>query len=437
MIFAILVIILVGVIAFFHYTQGFWSATLSAIIAVIAAVLAIGYHENVVDSLLKGKMADYAHAISLVAVFGLSYLILRIIVDKAIPGNLRLPVILDKVGAGVMGFVAAIFSVGVVAVAAQALPFGPSVAGYTRFEMTEDRDVSVVVPNRQSQEYPIADQLDQDTFTDETHKGLLLPVDDWVVGLVSHLSDGGSLAGTRPLTDVHPAYLDELFAQRLGIQAGAMHVASNAAKKQVDVRGVFRAPAPLPQADGETSNTRPNNKVVKWPEPKKDETLLVLRIGFNDGTADSGKAPEYVRFSTGSIRLLARSEEEGSKNYYPVGTVDGGAMLLANRMDDFLFTSEGAAADVAFIVKTDDVIEGKPDEGKAKIKDGVFVEVKRLAREDLSGKPVEDGIKPDKSVNVLRKQGVVDAAKKALTAPPPPNEAKAAEKPAEEPPAAP
>ena len=111
MVFGIIIIALIGVIAFFHYTQGFWSATLSAVCAVFAAALAVGYHENVVNTLLKGKMADQANAIAIVAVFALTYLILRIIFDKAIPGNLRLPVIVDKIGAGIMGFFAAIFSV--------------------------------------------------------------------------------------------------------------------------------------------------------------------------------------------------------------------------------------------------------------------------------------------------------------------------------------
>src|SRR4051794_26490832 len=148
MIFAIIIIVLVGFVAFFHYTQGFWSATLSAMITIFAAALAVGYHESVVDTLLKGKMSDQANAIALVGIFALTYLILRVIADKAIPGNLRLPVILDKVGAGIMGFIAAIFAVGIVAVAAQTLPFGPGVAGYVRYPMHEDREVAISIPGK-------------------------------------------------------------------------------------------------------------------------------------------------------------------------------------------------------------------------------------------------------------------------------------------------
>jgi Colicin V production protein len=411
MIFAIIILALIGVVTFFHYTQGFWSATLSAIVAILAAVLAVSYHESVVDTLLKGKMADQANAIALVGVFGLTYLILRTIFDKAVPGNLRLPVILDKAGAGIMGFIAAIFSVGVVAVAAQTMPFGVDVGGYTRYRLSDDREVAVAITGKQQhQDVPISNQLDEDAFSDETRKGLLLPVDQWVVSTVSHLSDGGSLSGKRALRDVHPDYLDEMFAQRLGIQPGGKLVATNAAgKKQVEVKGLFRAPDQLPQLDADLANSRPNNKVVKWPEPKKGEMILVVRVGFNSGTGDGSKAPAYVRFSPGSIRLLVKSEEDGPKNYFPIGTIEGGTTLFANRIDDFLFTSEGSSVDAAFLVKEADVLEGKEN----KIKEGTFIEVKRLARENLGGKKVESGIGPDKSVNVIRKPAVGAAAAKS------------------------
>ncbi|HEV2295247.1 MAG TPA: CvpA family protein [Tepidisphaeraceae bacterium] len=413
-IFAIIIIVLVGVIAFFHYTQGFWSATLSAIIAVIAAVLAIGYHESVVNTLLKGRISDYAHAFALVAIFGLTYLILRAIIDKVIPGNLRLPVIVDKVGAGMMGIVAAIFSVGVVAVAAQAMPFGPEIGGYARYEMTDEREAAIQVAGKQQyQDIVTLPQVESNALDEEaTKKKLLLPVDEWVIGLVSHLSDGGSLAGKRQLEEVHPNYLDELFAQRLGIQVGANRVAINEPKQQVQIDGLFRAPPTIPQFDSDITSARPDGKPVTWPAPKDGEMYLVARVKFLGG-ADSGKPPEFVRFSPGSIRLVARSDEEGAKNYFPIGTVENGSMLFTNRIDDYLFVSEGQAADVVFLVRSDEVLEGKTN----KVKEGVFIEVKRLAREDLSGKTVDEGIKPDASVSVLRKTGIVAGAAKGSGTP--------------------
>ena len=42
MIFSVILFALAGVVAFFQYVQGFFSATISAILAVIAAIVAHG-----------------------------------------------------------------------------------------------------------------------------------------------------------------------------------------------------------------------------------------------------------------------------------------------------------------------------------------------------------------------------------------------------------
>src|SRR6476620_6623566 len=127
MIFGIIIIAAVGGIAYYHYAQGFFSATFSAIIAIIAAALAISFHEQVVMSLLGGKMADFANAMVLVGIFALVYILLRTLTDKAVPGQIRLPVIVDRIGGGAMGVVAGVFTAGIFALAAQSLPFGPAI----------------------------------------------------------------------------------------------------------------------------------------------------------------------------------------------------------------------------------------------------------------------------------------------------------------------
>src|SRR5262245_36905201 len=111
MILTLIVLVLVGVITFFHYVQGLFSAALSAMIAVIASVVAFAFHEPIVRML--GKFPEYSPAIAMVLVFAICYGLLRFLFDKYIPGNVQVPLILDKVGAAIMGLVAAMFSVGV------------------------------------------------------------------------------------------------------------------------------------------------------------------------------------------------------------------------------------------------------------------------------------------------------------------------------------
>src|SRR5688500_4840937 len=143
MILGVVIIALLAGVAYFHYAQGFFSATLSAICAVIAAVIAVGYHEVAVQSLLQGAAADYAHALCLCAIFGGVYIGLRLLFDKAIPGNIRLPVMVDRVGGAAMGVIAGIFTAGIVALAAQMLPFGPTVGGFARYAVEDRPEINV------------------------------------------------------------------------------------------------------------------------------------------------------------------------------------------------------------------------------------------------------------------------------------------------------
>src|SRR5690242_163612 len=107
MLFSIIVILIILAVAYFQYAQGFFSATLSAVCAVFAALIAFSFYEPLVNTVLQGKMADQSHSLALVVLFALSYVILRVIFDKAVPGNIAVPLLVDKVGAGLMGVVTA------------------------------------------------------------------------------------------------------------------------------------------------------------------------------------------------------------------------------------------------------------------------------------------------------------------------------------------
>jgi hypothetical protein len=182
MVMAVVAILMVGVVAYFHYVQGIFSAVLSAILAVIAAMLAFSYHEVLARAFLASKIPNAAHALSLVALFGVIYMVLRVIFDSAVPGNVRVPVLVDKIGAGVAGAVAGVFATGIFVIAAQAMPFGPAVAGYSRYELVDSLDTRVPSPRGgQSTDTFVHDVLRSDRKNDAEHQALILPVDDFVV----------------------------------------------------------------------------------------------------------------------------------------------------------------------------------------------------------------------------------------------------------------
>jgi hypothetical protein len=445
MVFGIILLIFVLLVAFIHMVQGFFSATLSAIFAVIAAAVAVGFHENVVAAMKPGKFADSANASILCCLFAGTYVALRLIFDRAVPGNMRFQSTLDKVGGATMGLIAGIFAAGVLAIAAQTLPFGPSILGYSRYELTSpDREINGLQPDRNKTALTrtVYDELKSETFKEEDKKTLLLPVDDIVLGVVSSLSEG-SLSGARPLNSVHANYLQEAFATRIGIEVGAKHTATNLdSTKQVTVdkvatidriKQVESAEFPEIRKKEELKDTKKEPPVAGKEEAKlaKDElkpggkeVILIVRTMFDKNATD--EKGSLFRFTPASIRLVVHDPQtHAAKNYYPIGTMDswGGGTFWPSRIDDPLFVSGGNGADLVFRIEDrDEILEGAepPKKGKAEvkptaaqIKENTFLEVKRLARVDLSNTTVESGPLPaNPAVEVMRKT--------RMKAPPPP-----------------
>ena len=196
MVFGLIILVLLGAVAFYHYVQGFFSAMISAFLAVIAALVAVSFYEPVAEGMLMTQLPNQAHAVALVGLFALTYVFLRLAADKLIPGNIQVPLMADKIGAGVFGVIAGIFTTGILALAAQMLPFGPSIAGYSRYPLADRSVSSLHVPGKyQLQDLYAFDELQVDTLDPAKASGLFpLPVDDMVAGLATYVSDGGSVA---------------------------------------------------------------------------------------------------------------------------------------------------------------------------------------------------------------------------------------------------
>ena len=199
-----------------------------------------------VNLLLKGKMADVAHGMVLCMIFAVVYIVLRVIFDSAIPGNVRVPGTLDKIGSIIMGLIAGVFTTGIFAIAVQTLPFDPGISfmGYSRYTLRDTPLIQVPMTGQFIDSH-ISGEMEDTSLAPDKQKGMLVPVDDWVLDAVYHLSDGGSLAGDRTLASVHPDYLQELFGQRAGIQTGGRHVALQYdGHSVVDVTDLFTAANP-------------------------------------------------------------------------------------------------------------------------------------------------------------------------------------------------
>lgn len=412
MLLSIVVILLVIAIVFVHYLQGFFSATLSAILTILAAVLAFSWHESIAENFLlkNATLPNAADAAVLVALFALIYIILRTIFDKAIPGNIQLPAALEKTGGAVMGLVAAAFSVGIIVIAAQEMGFNASIGGYTRFKTVAQRGASISKRNDKREDSNVIDELQSNKlggFDSNDRQMVYPPVDDIVMATLTHLSDGGSLSGSQPISDFHPAFLAEMYGQRAGIQANGMIVAlaRTGLGPPVGFDSLYSVPSIdtvdyLPDSvrdkifHGKLKGTlAPGVMYGDGQRVGKDTVLLVARIVFN---RSSSEVDHFVRFSPGSVRLVGMQKDqdtgqEAMADYYPWGVVQNGK-LYVTKPDDFLFVDlskvEHCAVDLLYVVDKSEISSGN------RLAPGSFIEVKRTFREDLAGKPVLAEPKP-------------------------------------------
>src|SRR3954447_16818706 len=147
MIISVVVILFVGLITYIHYVQGLINGIISAVLAVIAAMMALSYFETASSSMNGGKYSDESHGIMLIVIFAAVYIIGRVIFDKVIPGNVRLPHIADGIRGAAGGLIAGLFRGRIVIIAFQSMPFGPGIGGYARYELIDKREVTVAGEN--------------------------------------------------------------------------------------------------------------------------------------------------------------------------------------------------------------------------------------------------------------------------------------------------
>jgi hypothetical protein len=176
----------------------------------------------------------------------------------------------------------------------------------------------------------------------------------------------------------------------------------------VQVEGLYAVDS-LATSDPEFSNLRKGRVVPPAVSPKADQILLIVRFSVDHSASDD--ADSMFRFSTGAVRLVANG-----KDYYPIGTVDNANLLYMQKLDDFIFldTKSPAGFDAAFLVDKNDILSsGAKVQTAPSINDGVFVEVKRLAQIELSGKTISTSYAASPASVVVRKNLDLDRARKA------------------------
>lgn len=112
MIANLLNIAFIGLLALWFSTQGLFSALLHLVLTVLAGAIAFACWEPLVYDYLLARMPEIAWSAGLIAPFVLALLLLRLVTDKLVPGNVKFPPLADQIGGGAVGFLSGVLTAG-------------------------------------------------------------------------------------------------------------------------------------------------------------------------------------------------------------------------------------------------------------------------------------------------------------------------------------
>ena len=298
MVLILLATVLIAVIAFFQVTQGFYSAMIMAVVSVLSAAVAMAFYEPLA-ALLRPHQPDAADAIALLGIFIVLVVGLRLACDIFLKRNVVLGVWTNRLGGGVLGLVAGTTLVGVLAVAMQMLPWGPSVLGYRPFD---------------------------DSLRRSGRLYLFAP-DDFVVGTIKAVSPSLTGASSRRFAAVHDDLLLELFCAR---NTAGKNGRTDAKANALSVEN-FYLPEQASWAENVPLDPRLGDQVTK---------LLVVHATVNRSAADTDG---WWRLPATHFRLVG----ESGRSYYPLGYVGRSA---AGAIEPVLAPSEEGALQITQLI---------------------------------------------------------------------------------------
>ena len=149
-IFNILIVFFVLLIAYWWANQGAFSAIIHLACVIVAGAIAFAFWEPLtMGLLLRGGWFDsYAWGVSLVGLFAIVLLILRLVTNKVVPANVDLPHGANLALGGAVGAVSGVLSVGILMLGLGWIQSERSLMGYVGWGRSErDGQVKYLGPN--------------------------------------------------------------------------------------------------------------------------------------------------------------------------------------------------------------------------------------------------------------------------------------------------
>lgn len=363
MIFNVVVLLLVLAITFLNSIYGLYSGLINVFCAIVAAAAALGFFEPATD-LLSGSLGlspTYSGPVAMVLLYCGVLIVLRLLADMLLRGNVRVPAAVDWGGGAVCGLLIGLISTGVMTLAVLMLPIGDTIMGFQRIQRADSRTA--------------------DGFVEFQQNRFWLRQDEFVAGLVSQLS-GGSLSGSAPLEAAYPDFTEWVSWTGNIVQPESLTAPSRNAKNGGDgfengvrvvafwkpagsVKGRYRSEKPT------KNNQEPPYKEMEY-RPAPGQELIAARLELNPSASDQDEGTPHHRFRPTMIRLVGRTPDGETAQYWPrlLGNVDpklGSNLRIVDADNNFAVPASGPVTVDAYF---------EVDEG---FEPG-FVEYRRFAR---------------------------------------------------------
>lgn len=257
MIFILATALLVVGILFYQSLLGAFSTLIMCVLTILSATVAFNYYEVLANAYLLDRMPNHAHAVSLMAIFILLLLLLRVAADNLIRGNVVMPLYIDKPLSIVFGFITAMIMVGVLSIGVQMLPFDPKLMMFERYDDAM---------NTRNRMFPFADE-----FT---------------AGMISGMSATG-MSGKNSFGMVHDDLIKEIHCHKV-------------AASRTDIKGLKGDPFMIRAA------WYPEDTSL---EPGENEKVLAMRVSFNQ---DAQGAGDKIQFTPSQIRVVDANSGKSS-----------------------------------------------------------------------------------------------------------------------------
>jgi len=364
MVLNIAALVLTLAIIFLNSIYGLFSGLVNLFCVIAAAAVAFGFFEPLNDVLTKAELhPSYSEPVAFVGLFIITLLILRLLSDMLIRGNVRVPMSVDWGGGALCGFFIAQFSVGILVLGFLMLPFGGRVAMFSRTERTGDKELNGLARFEAG--------------------GLWLGQDRMAAGLANLLSAGSMKNTDTTLATVYPNFSEWVLWSGNTVQPESLTAprrkGSDGFERGLRVESVWDVSGSLAGFYREEVPTE-RNKNPKYTErsyaPEAGHKLLGVRLALDASAADAHQNNMKHRFRPTMIRIVGKRGAD-PEQFYPViiGNLDLGSGGASNRIvdpdNDFSLESGGTTLDVYFDVPTDF--------------DPAFVEYRRHARAAMPG----------------------------------------------------